>query len=182
MTTDWFYRSSACNSGRPYEGAQRLNGGATLLYAEAATDASFLRLNAPPPQGVLFAGSYFGAVAAGARVVGIHHAKGDLQKVSDGSVLGFENCSLEECVGSTPQAGRFMAVKWSAGITQGGSSGSGVFLPIGGKRYVVGQLLGGASSCQTPDAKDYYGRFDMAFRDGLKTWLQPNGDTGPLVR
>ena len=57
VTTDWFYRSAACNSSEINAGAQRLNGGATLLHAQAATDTAFMRLNATPPAGILFAGS-----------------------------------------------------------------------------------------------------------------------------
>lgn len=180
VTTDWFYRSSACNSDQLYAGAQRLNGGAALLYAETATDTAFLRLNAPPPAGIVFAGSYFGAVNAGAGVAGIHHPEGDLQKLNEGAVRRFENCTLESCFASTPQAGRFLTVGWSAGTTEGGSSGSGLFLPIGSQRYVVGQLLGGIASCQNPAGEDRYGRFDLAFQAALKTWLQPDAGSSPL--
>ena len=181
VTTDWFYRAAACNSGETYAGAQRLYGGAALLYAEAATDTAFLRLNAAPPQGILFAGSYFGVVDAGVGVAGIHHPLGDLQKLSEGSVGRFENCTEEFCVASAPQAGRFMAVDWKVGTTEGGSSGSGLFLPIGSRHYVVGQLLGGASSCQNPAGADRYGRFDVAFYAGLKAWLKPDAGASPLL-
>ena len=173
VTTDWFYRSAACNTTEVNAGARRLNGGATLLYAQEATDTSFMRLNAAPPAGVVFAGSYFGAVAVGAGMAGIHHPQGDLQKLSEGAVKQFNNCTFETCQVSTPQDGRFLAVGWNAGTTEGGSSGSSLFLPIGSKRYVAGQLLGGAASCQNPSSYDYYGRYDLAFQVALKNWLKP---------
>ena len=173
VTTDWFYRSAACNTSDVNAGAQRLNGGATLLSAQADTDSAFMRLNAAPPAGTVFAGSYFGAVGEGAGALGIHHPQGDLQKFSEGAVKQFNNCSFETCQVSTPQDGRFMAVGWSAGTTEGGSSRSSLFLPIGGKRYVVGQLLGGAATCQNPTGYDYYGRYDLAFQAALKNWLKP---------
>jgi hypothetical protein len=173
VTTDWFYRSAACDASAVNAGAQRLNGGATLLYAQATTDTSFMQLNAAPPAGIVFAGSYFGAVAEGAVTAGIHHPQGDLQKLSEGAVKQFNNCTFETCQVSTPQDGRFMAVGWSAGTTEGGSSGSSLFLPIGSKRYVVGQLLGGGATCQNPTGYDYYGRYDLAFQAALKNWLKP---------
>lgn len=173
VTTDWFYRSAACNTGEVNAGAQRLNGGATLLYAEASTDTAFMRLNAAPPVGIVFAGSYFGAVVEGSLAAGIHHPLGDLQKLSEGTVKQFDNCTLEACLASTPQDGRFLTVGWQVGTVESGSSGSGLFLPISGKRYVVGQLLGGAASCQNPNGLNYYGRYDLAFQAALKNWLKP---------
>ena len=173
VTTDWFYRSAACNTSEVNAGARRLNGGATLLYAQAATDTSFLQLNSAPPTGIVFAGSYFGAVAEGAGALSIHHPQGDLQKLSEGAVKQFNNCTFETCQVSTSQDGRFLAVGWSAGTTEGGSSGTSLFLPIGSKRYVAGQLLGGGATCQNPTDYDYYGRFDLAFQAALKNWLKP---------
>ena len=174
LSTEWFYRASACNSGQPYAGAVRLHGGAALLYAEAATDTAFLRLNAPPPAGIVFAGSYFGAVNQGASVASIHHPGGDLQKFNEGAVRRFENCTLNACTASTPQDGRFLTVGWNTGTSEAGSSGAGLFLPIGSRRYIAGQLLGGAASCQNPAGDDRYGRFDLAFHTALKTWLKPD--------
>ncbi len=173
LTTDWFYRSTACNSGSLSPATQRLTGGASLLYADAATDTSFMRLNSAAPQGVVYAGSYFGDVAQSAGVIGIHHPAGDLQKASTGAVAQFSNCSNEQCIASTQINGRFLSVGWSQGTTEGGSSGSGLFLGIGSSRYVVGQLYGGSSSCLAPAGRDYYGRFDVAFRSALKQWLKP---------
>lgn len=173
VTTDWFYRSATCNTNEVNAGAQRLYGGATLLYAEAATDTAFMRLNAAPPAGIVYAGSYFGAVVEGAGALSIHHPQGDLQKYSEGVVKQFNNCTFETCQVSTAQDGRFLSVGWSVGTTEGGSSGSSLFLPIGGKRYVVGQLLGGAASCQNPNGYDHYGRYDLAFQAALRNWLKP---------
>ncbi|MFN3439926.1 MAG: trypsin-like serine peptidase [Acidovorax sp.] len=173
LTTDWFYRSTACNSGSLNLATQRLQGGAVLLHASATTDTSFMRLNNPPPQGSVYAGTYFGDMTQNANVAGVHHPRGDLQKVSTGALARFSNCSNEVCAISTPADGRFLTVGWSEGTTEGGSSGSGLFFGIGSSRYLVGQLYGGASSCQVPAGRDHYGRFDLAFRSALKQWLVP---------
>ena len=181
VETYWFYRSAACNTSAVNAGAQRLYGGATLLSAQAATDTSFMRLNAAPPAGVVFAGSYFGAVAEGTVTAGIHHPQGDLQKLYEGAVKQFATCTIDAdvnknlltCLVSAPQDARFLTVGVTAGTTEAGSSGSSLFVPIGGKRYVAGQLAGGAASCQNPTGYDYYGRYDLAFQAALKNWLKP---------
>jgi hypothetical protein len=83
------------------------------------------------------------------------------------------NKNLLTCLVSAPQDARFLTVGLTAGTTEAGSSGSSLFVPIAGKRYVAGQLAGGAASCQNPTGYDYYGRFDLAFQVALKNWLKP---------
>lgn len=173
LISDWFYRSSSCNSGVVNAGAQRLTGGAVLLYATATTDTAFMRLNDPAPAGVVYAGSYFGGLAPGPTLVGVHHPNGGLQKASTGVFQRFSVCGNQSCTDSNATQGTFMAMGWSKGIVEGGSSGSGLFHAIGSKRYVVGQLYGGTSSCADPTGRDYYGRFDVAYRNALKQWLSP---------
>ncbi|WP_240515661.1 trypsin-like serine peptidase [Acidovorax kalamii] len=173
LTTDWFYRSSACNSGVVGADTQRRIGGATLLHATAATDTAFMRLNVAPPAGVVYAGSYYGNLTAGQTLAGVHHPKGDLQKFSSGTMVRFSMCANGTCFSSDASDGTYLTVGWQQGVTEGGSSGSGLFHTLGDKRYVVGQLFGGASSCQTPAGLDHYGRFDVAYRNALKQWLNP---------
>lgn len=173
LITDWFYRSSACNSGTVNPGTVRLTGGATMLYATANTDTSFMRLNNMPPAGVVYAGSYFGGVPVQMEVVGIHHPQGDLQKISGGGVEFYSNCSSDTCQSSTPDGGNFISTAWGEGTTEGGSSGSALFVSIGSRRYVSGQLLGGSASCSNPGGLDQYGRFDQPYRATLRQWLSP---------
>lgn len=173
LNTDWFYRTVACDSAEVNPGTRRLTGGATLLYAAEATDVALLRLNEAPPQGIVYAGSYFGgAPSVGTVLAGLHHPGGDLQKFSLGSVLGNASCTNDSKCDASPD-GNFIGMSWQQGITETGSSGSAVFIPLDGKRYVVGQLLGGGSSCEDPKAADYYGRFDLAYRSALHKWLSP---------
>jgi uncharacterized repeat protein (TIGR01451 family) len=175
LTTYWFYRSSSCNSGTA--GAFRqLTGGATLLYATSSTDTSFMRLNSTPPQGTFFAGWFADSTStAGTAVTALHHPLGDLLKISRGSVNGYENCSAPASDGSftcstaSPSTSTFYQVGWSSGITEPGSSGSGLFIAGG---YLVGQLFGGSGDCTTP-GDDVYGRFDVAYNASIKSWLSP---------
>lgn len=180
LVTDWFYRSSACNSGQENPDSKRLTGGAVLLTASYATDISFMRLNDAPPQGAVYAGSFYGQMQKEWGVAGIHHPAGDLQKISSGAVVG-----LRKCAGTfgqyncqpvrNEQDANMLNIKWTRGTTEGGSSGSGLFYSIGGKRYLVGQLLGGDSSCENPEGDNDYGRFDQSFNRHLQKWLLVTG-------
>ncbi|MCW8166826.1 endoproteinase ArgC [Verminephrobacter aporrectodeae subsp. tuberculatae] len=181
LTTDWFYRSTACDSKEPNADTQHVTGGATLLHSNILTDTAFMRLNASAPQGSVYAGSYFGAMSKNADVAGIHHARGDMQKISTGSITQFSDCSFLDdnlyCPISTEQSSNSYEVRWKQGITEQGSSGSGLFYSIGSTRYLVGQLSGGNSRCLRWGARttgrDNYGRFDLVFRSALKNWLKP---------
>lgn len=68
---------------------------------------------------------------------------------------------------------------WDFGITEGGSSGSGLF---DANRRLIGQLLGGSSDCNTPGS-DVYGKLSKSWtgtganRRRLSNWLDP-GNTG----
>lgn len=182
LVTFWFYRSTFCNSGTP--GAyQQLTGGATLLYHSQSTDptytdTSFMQLANTPPQGTYYAGWYANSpTGVGATVTGLHHPVGDLLKISGGSVNGYTACgapvngsfSCSATSSSASSAYGFYEIPWSSGITEPGSSGSGLFNSSG---YVVGQLYGGGGNCTT-GGDDAYGRFDLAYNNALKTWLSP---------
>jgi lysyl endopeptidase len=176
LQTDWFYRAAACNSGTAGI-SQTLTGGATLLHASATTDTSFLKLNDTPPGGAAFAGWTVGATPAlGTDIAGIHHPAGDLQKISFGDIDSYWTCAEGHgdrfsCSAASAAAATFYGVVWRSGVTEGGSSGSAIFDDAG--QHVVGQLYGGSSSCTTPTARDYYGRFDVAYNAALKKWLSP---------
>jgi hypothetical protein len=173
LITDWFYRSSGCDTGTLGAGARRRFGGATLLHAAAATDTAFLRLHDAPPPGAVYAGSYFGPLEPGLPLATVHHPKGDLQKISTGQLLRFSICAGDTCQPSDASEGTYLTMRWNEGVTEGGSSGSALFRTLGARRYVVGQLYGGATSCLDPSGNDHYGRFDVAYRSALKQWLNP---------
>lgn len=180
LYTYWSYKSASCNSTQVSPALATIGSGATLLYAEPTTDTSFMRLNSQPPAGALFAGSSpFGPSAFDGiqGVYGVHHPQGDLQKYSEGDYLGTVACGTSSCHFSTGSDAKFLAVRWNRGVTEGGSSGSGLFRRLNGKDYLVGQLQGGASSCIAPTGYDFYGRFDLPFNAALQQWLNASSTT-----
>lgn len=181
LTTYWFYRSASCNSGTLSASTKTLLGGATLLYASSSTDTSFMRLNSTPPTGAMYAAWDPAAPTLATTVVGIHNPGGDLQKISTGSIKAFNACTAinpltdgYKCTVSTQASSSFVSAQWSRGVTESGSSGSGLFKTIGTSNYFVGQLYGGSSSCSNPTATDSYGRFDVAYKAALSKWLEPS--------
>ena len=165
LVTYWFYQASTCggNAGP----MTQLTGGATLLYADpGVSDVSFMRLNAAPPSGAQFAGWDASTLSPGTAVTGIHHPAGDQKKVSLGTVR-----ALGKVPSQLANSGSFIDLTWSSGVTEGGSSGSGLFTAANGTYYHRGGLLGGGSACgQYQGADDYYSRFDLAY-PALKAWL-----------
>ena len=170
LTTLWFYHAAACNSsGNVNSGATQLGGGAQLLGTSAGYDTTLLRLNSQPPAGVVYAGSYWGNLSVGDGTLGVHHPSGDLLKYSVGSITGYAECSGGSCTLGNNSSFSLYRVGWNKGTTEGGSSGSGLFVrdKATGTRYLVGVLHGGDASCSNQGGFDAYGRFDKVYADGL---------------
>lgn len=180
VETDWFYRAKVCGVGAPNPLSQRIIGGATLLHTSASSDVSLVRLNEPPPAGVVYAGSYFGTLpSVGTALATVHHPAADLQKISFATLEAYSLCSDviqdvdTDCRTSTASEANFLRLAWQQGVVESGSSGAPAFVTLQNRRYVVGQLFGGTSSCENPQGRDYYGRFDVAYRSALAKWLNP---------
>ncbi len=182
LQTFWFWRATACNSGTQGN-SQSLLGGADLLYTSATTDTRVMRLSAAPPSGAVFAGWSASLPAPLTALTGIHHPGGDLQKISFGSQDTYWHCwdaglGAFSCNSATADGADHFSVIWQSGITEPGSSGSGIFINAG--QQFVGSLLGGSSSCANPLGRDFYGRFDIPYQIGIYKWLNsPFHDVSP---
>lgn len=180
LNTFWFYRSTSCNSGILDSSASvRLSGGATLLYSNRITDTLFVRLNDPAPAGSVLSGWSAALPALFDSVTGVHHPDGDLQKISFGQIIDYSDCisatgNTFSCSGVSATEADYFKVRYDQGSTQGGSSGSGLWVTQDGSRYLVGQLRGGSGSCSSPPPTKYYGRFDRAYVAALRNWLNPD--------
>jgi len=179
LQTDWFYRTPTCNSRTLSSTVARRLGGATLLFASDSFDMTLLKLNEAPPAGAFFAGWDAGTQVAGVAVAGLHHPRGDLLKISFGTLRGQTFCTAPsagtafQCGGST---GNYYQVGWNQGTTEGGSSGSALF---NSANQVIGTLYGGSSSCSATSSPEFYGRFDVAYNVALKNWLSPTASVAP---
>tara|TARA_Y100000815_G_scaffold180124_1_gene164103 strand:+ start:701 stop:2125 length:1425 start_codon:yes stop_codon:yes gene_type:complete len=113
---------------------------------------------------------------------GVHHPSGDIQKTcrdDDGATritTGFNGNGA---------AKMWRIADWDLGVTEGGSSGSGLFNENG---HLIGMLSGGSAACAGINDNggfDIYGRFGVAWDFGsstssrLKEWLDPS-DSGVI--
>jgi hypothetical protein len=170
LTTHWNQDYSTCGGMTPSAQYVQIPGGAILLYANDATDVSLLRLNQPPAPNAIYAGWNADPLAIGTDLTAVHHPAGDAKKVSLGSMAGYT--TYGGGAGST-----HIDVTWKPlvapngtfnAVTEGGSSGSGVFTAVGSPAssyQLRGGLHGGPSYCGATGAnlRDYYSRFDNAF-------------------
>ena len=178
LITYWNYDNLVCG-GADISRTQSniVQGGADLLYAHQPTDVLLLRLKNPPPVTGFFAGWDSTAIAGSTAVTIIHHPAGDPKKVTLGQTLANPFTVLSDMGNSS-----YITPTYTSGVTEGGSSGSGVFTLTGGNYFLRGGLLGGPSSCATandpnnPSNRDYYSRFDLAFPQ-LRQWLDPVATT-----
>jgi len=184
LTTYWNFDNPVCggaNISRSSNAVNAVFGGADLLYADVNSDVLLLRLKGTPPQTAFFAGWDSATIAGSTPVTIIHHPQGDPKKVTLGQTLANPFTVLADQGNAT-----FITPTYTSGITEGGSSGSGVLTSSNGNYFLRGGLFGGPSTCATagdvnnPDNRDYYSRFDLAYPT-LSQWLNPPA-LGPLSK
>ncbi len=144
--------------------------GASLLVTDEADDFTLLQLNAQPPGGVVYSGWTSVAQPVGTAVTGIHHPQADYKRASFGKLVE------ASCPAEIPaEFCEFYAkVQWERGLTEPGSSGSGIFIGTGSQTQLVGLLSGGESSCENPTGVDFYGRMNRIF--GALGFYLTNGE------
>ena len=161
-----YHRSTTCGADVADGRLALLPGYVDYLYSEkrgTGTDVSLLSLNAHGSFAMDLAGWNAATVAAATNVSVFHHPSGDLLKYSRGVARNKD--------------ANYLRVVWNPleGVTEGGSSGSGLLNPSG---QVIGTLWGGSSYCDDPFTSvdesrwpDEYGRFSAAYGRGLRKWL-----------
>ena len=153
----WFFQRETCEGSAQDRRFSRTTGGADLLTASARYDLALLRFREAPPGGLGFSGWSGLPIAHPAGAYGIHHPAGDLKKFSAGDTA--DNLDSFGVTNAIPMT-------WSEGTTEGGSSGSGLFLRNGG--YLVGGLSHGPECGHR--ITDHYGPF-RDFLPQASRWL-----------
>jgi hypothetical protein len=169
----WNYQSTNCGTHGPGSLAQNQSG-AAFRAAKYDVDFALLELDDIPEAGfaVYYAGwDCSGTAPAGG--VGIHHPECDVKAIS------FSTNALTtvgSCIGPLTTNTHWQVI-WTLGVTEPGSSGSGIWDPATHK--LVGTLSGGGVSCADPTYPDCYGKFSVAWASGsspadrLADWLDP---------
>jgi lysyl endopeptidase len=166
LQTYWFYDVTSCGGSTVNSAYTTLSGGAFLRHANTTRDTSLLELKTAPPAGAVYAGWSNAPInATGTAIEGIHHPAGDVKKYSLGSVTGLST--------STDGKSPLYRVVWNTGVTEGGSSGSGLFtITSSGGYQLRGGLYGGTSFCSAPRAPDYYSRFSDIY-SSVSSYFNP---------
>lgn len=190
LVTYWNYNNSYCR--QPFTPASGANGngslnnfntGAFFRAGWNGSDFTLVELDDPVSESAnaFFAGWSAEQVVPPDTVIAIHHPNTQEKRISfafDPTYIGAWGS------GSTPvpNGSHVVVPHWDIGTTEGGSSGSPLF-DI--NKRVVGQLHGGASSCNN-NSYDSYGWFYTSWEGGgtdntrLRNWLDPD-DTGTLT-
>ncbi len=169
----WNYQSPTC--GQLGGGSLAHNqSGATFRAAKSDVDFALMELDDIPDSSfnVYYSGwDRSGAGPPGA--VGIHHPDGGEKAISFSTT---PLVTVNSCIASGGSATHWRVV-WSAGVTEPGSSGSGIWDATGHR--LVGTLSGGSSTCTASTSPDCYGKFSVAWAGGtsaatrLRDWLDP---------
>ncbi|MGQ0761242.1 MAG: pre-peptidase C-terminal domain-containing protein [Acidobacteriota bacterium] len=151
------------NTGNSPPAGTPFTDGANLLVTGASSDFTFVRLTGTVPGGLFFSGWEASTFSGTASSAGIHHPDGSHKRISFGTA---RQPTPGECGGSLP----CLAVDWNQtanpGVTETGSSGSGLWkgLPTDpGGALLIGTLTGGPSVCGGSDLRDVYGRFSVTY-------------------
>jgi Trypsin len=169
----WNYDSPTCGVQGGGSLAQNQSG-ATFRAAKYDVDFTLIELNAvPDPSFRPYYAGWDRSGVAPVGCVGIHHPNADEKTISFSTTT---LTTINSCIGTGGSLTHWQ-VYWSAGVTEPGSSGSGIWDPK--THLLVGTLSGGYSSCSAPNSPDCYGKFSVAWASGsssasrLKDWLDP---------
>ena len=184
MRLYWNYQSADCVITTGWSFAQNQTG-AGLRASRADADFTLVELNqAPNPDWNLFHAGWDAQNIAPSSSIGLHHPRGDVAKVTNSPSAPI---TTNNCIGTGGLASNthWLTGPYDQGTTEGGSSGSGLWIPSadasGRGRRLIGVLSGGTAMCSgsNPDnGIDCYGKFSAAW-DGaspssrLRDWLDP---------
>jgi hypothetical protein len=172
ITTMWFYESTACDGAFPNPGAVQVAGGARLVFTNYNVDSTLLLMNSGPPAGAMYSGWNAARLASNAPIVSISHPKGDTTRYAIG------NTSQELRIVDRPQD--MYGVRFTRGIIQGGSSGSGLFTMSNGTLQLRGVLSGttvrsaGGLSCTNLNEDALYTRLEI-FEPEIEPYIRLAG-------
>jgi hypothetical protein len=158
---NFFNRRNTCAAAGGAAGGNSVTGG-DLVRTHAASDCTLLMIRPTLPANVYWVGWTSATTGTGTASTCVHHPDGSYQRIS----FGTKNANSFNCGSPTTN---WSSLSWNAatqygvttiGVTEGGSSGSAIYRDTDKKLY--GVLTCGASFCDTPQADDGYGRWDVA--------------------
>lgn len=188
VTAFWGYQTTSCDGPAPaYPPFQNQSIGATYVASASFEngDFSLIQLNAlPVAADLVFAGWTTEEPNQGDNATGIHHPgnSNDYKRISFGYRVEDQAIALidENNVTHSLPPQDYFRVQWASGVTQGGSSGSPMFMysnivsenVIGGSLTFGPKDATGSNVCSISPFVAGYGRFSVAY-PSLRTYLNP---------
>ena len=172
------YEKSGCSDYSEKQPSYNTLTGASLLsydisFGNNGSDYLFLQLKDTIPASYNAYWSGWSISESGInKGVCIHHPAGDVKKISTfATALQERSYRRNMWRDSTHWIAKWKKTAHGFGVTEGGSSGCGLF---DSKGYYIGTLSGGYSSCETEDdyKYDWFGKFYVTYRD-IRSWLNP---------
>jgi hypothetical protein len=131
--------------------------GASLLATGNESDFTFVLLSGTLPSGLFFSGWEVTPTPLASSVTGIHHPEGSHKRIAFGNTVAHNTAGLPG------PSQNFTGVRWNSGITEPGSSGSGIWTGSPSSAKLVGTLTGGAAACDNTSGVDFYGSFSVTY-------------------
>lgn len=155
----WFYQTTSCDSGVLRSDVTLSEPtGANLLATDVTTDSTLLSITGQIPSGVVYAGYDPNPMPVGTEVFGMHHPGGFVPPDLD-SYLRHTHGTIISTSDSCDSGGPFNAyeVQYDQGLTEGGSSGSGIWVTESGTNFLIGELSCGTNpSCTKVNMDDFH--------------------------
>jgi len=172
----WRYQTSACNAAPPAIATLVRSGPCTMVAtgtASSSSDFVLLMVEGALPAGLAWVGWVSTAAPTGTPSACVQHPSGSWKRIAFGNKVAGQVCS----------GSNFTQMDWTIGVTEPGSSGSGLFWndPASSRHQkLYGQLYCGFSACTGTAANtlnDDFGRFDVT-HNAISSFLAAGSDDG----
>jgi len=168
-TIYWSYQKTTCGGAVPALGSSSFSSVCDYLFSNATNDVCMLMVRGTLPANRFWVAWRTNASAAltnGLGITGIHHPSGDYKRIT----FGTYSTSTPPC-----SATQHVRANWTSGVTEGGSSGSGIYR--NDTQELIGVLTCGPSFCgaSTASLTDSYGNFATAYTNATLSGLLAAG-------
>ena len=172
LVVDWTYQTPSCGGTPPADpsGSTKSQGAHLVSYATIDQGDYSLVLLQSIPAGVTFSGWDPAEPGVGSDLTGVHHPNASYKRISFGNRTPDQAANVE---GNLAPANLYYQIQWAHGVTEPGSSGSGLFSSPG---VLTGTLTYGPASdqltaCELLPATAGYGRFSNTYT-ALKDYFE----------